>query len=278
MKNKFSIFILFAFLVVAVSPMSAQADGYLFVSPQRLDLNRQTKIGQLHLVNKSEKKKTYSIKIVNYKMGQNGSLEIEKAMPNSAKKFLKYSPRRVTLEPGASQYVRVMARLPKDLADGGYHSHIEFTEVENAHAKAQRQKDIAENRVSFSVSAAYGVAIPVFVENGSADAEANISGASFEKKSNREGNLKVSLNREGNTSSYNLLEMNYVSASGERTSIATPARVGVYREVDNITREFKVRLPEGKVFNGGKIEIAVFDINRDTTIGNKLNEFEISVR
>ena len=250
-----------AFFVLAFYSANASAEGYLFVSPQRLDLDQRNKIGQLHLVNKSESPKAYEIKLVNYKMGEKGSLERVEEMPHSAKGFLRYSPRRVTLQPQEDQYIRVMARMPRTLEDGGYHTHVEFNEVEGAFSRKSQDKT-DNNQVSFEIASTYSVAVPVFVTKGEISANADIIDVSTDIKSgSNKGAAFVKIRRNGNSTSYNLLKIFYIDSNGKVHIATTPAKTSVYREIDEINRRFQLNLPEGVKFSGGKIKVAIYPID-----------------
>ena len=102
-------------------PVMAQGAGDLVVSPTRVVLEGRTRSAQLGLVNKGSTTATYRITVVNMHMDESGAIK-EVAKPVDGQQFaddlFRYSPRQVTLEPGASQAIRLLLRKPKDLADG----------------------------------------------------------------------------------------------------------------------------------------------------------------
>ena len=255
-------------LFVASTGDAYAQNGNLFISPQRLHLDQKKKTSQLHLVNKSDEVKTYEIAMKNYAMNDRGSLGKEaEDMPFSSKKMVRFSPRRVTLKPGEDQYVRVMFRAPRGLEDGGYHSHIEFSEVENA-SKDKDAKDGAQgSQVSFQVSAAYGVAIPIFVSVGETNGTLSLDGISANaKKGENTGKATVTLKRAGNTSTQKKLTLSYIDGNGEEHLVATPTNVSVYREREQISREFHLRLPDGKTFATGNLKASLSEINENTVL------------
>ncbi|PIR34051.1 MAG: hypothetical protein COV36_01570 [Alphaproteobacteria bacterium CG11_big_fil_rev_8_21_14_0_20_44_7] len=270
---------LVAFLAIFANIKTAYADGYLFISPQRVKLSDKSKVSSLHLVNKADVPKTYEINLVNYSMENGKNLQIVDNMKHSAKDFIRFSPRRVTLGPNEDQYVRVMARAPKDLEEGGYHVHIEFNEVENAHSKATSEGEKVDgDKVKFAVSAAYGVAIPIFVENGKTSANAKILNADYSLKADgKSGELTAKFAREGNTTSYNLMTITYIDKNGESHVAATPARLAIYRETDNIERTFALNLPEGVAFNGGEFKITLSEIGTGDKV-ELIDETRIPIR
>lgn len=266
-----------AFAIITILPAQLHAEGYLFVSPQRVDLNDKTKIAQLHLVNKSDDPKAYEIKLVNYAMGPNGSLTKKEDMPNSAKSFIRFSPRRVTLQGGEDQYIRVMARFPKKLEDGGYHVHVEFDEVEGAFTRKAKEGD-ANNKASFEIASSYSVAIPIFAEKGRTEANADLISATPKvKKNSNKGEVNVKIKRVGNATSYNLVKIHYIDKSGKPHIASTPAKIPVYREADEIDRRFVLNLPEGVRFNGGELKVSLYPINSKDE-GNPLDEIVAKIQ
>lgn len=256
---------LFSLLMLMPDVVQAQsADGNLFISPQRLELTDQKKTGQLHLVNKSSETKTYEIKMKDYAMNAAGSLGDEtESLAYSAKKMVRFSPRRVTLQGGEDQYVRVMLKLPRELEDGGYHSHIEFNEIENAHNRKANNDDTGDGQVSFKVGASYGVAIPVFINKGDAKADVKLGDVAPQVQSGTAfGAVTLNLNRSGTTSGRKLVHIHYIDASGAEHLAGTPTRISVYREADVVKREMVLKLPDGVVFAGGQLKVTLSNIGK----------------
>lgn len=260
--KKLSIVTALSASIMFISNVNASAEGQLFISPQRLDLTDKAAIGQLHLVNKSDDIKQYEIKLVNYAMDENGNLQAVEEMPYSADGFIRFSPRRVTLESGEDQYVRVMARMPKTLELGGYHTHIEFDEVEGAFNRKEDTKELGDNNTSFSIASTYSVAIPVFVKNGETEANADLLSVSTNIAAGSSvGEALVGMKRTGNDGSYNVVEIEYIDAAGKVHVAATPAKIPVYREADEVNRKFALSLPEGVKFNAGEIRVSLYPID-----------------
>ncbi len=262
MKKLSIIASIFTFIIAVALASPAHAEGQLFISPQRVDLNKKAAVGQLHLVNKSDSIKQYEIKIINYAMNEKGNLSVVEELPYSAKKFIRFSPRKVTLEAGEDQYVRVMARMPKTLEEGGYHTHIEFQEVQGAFNRKSDSKDLGEGNTSFKIASTYSVAIPIFVKNGAAEGAADLIAAKATvTKGASNGSVEVEMTRSGNDTTYNLVKIYYIDASGAKHIASTPAKIPVYREADNVKRKFQLSLPKGVVFNGGELQISLHELD-----------------
>ncbi|MDQ3269909.1 MAG: hypothetical protein M3Q11_06955 [Pseudomonadota bacterium] len=118
---------------------SGQARAQLMVHPTRVVLENDQRSAQLEIINNSDKPAVYRISLVNRRMDEVGGFSpIESALPGEqfVDEMVRYSPRRVSLAPGASQIIRVMARKPADLAAGEYRSHLLFAEQEDAAARS----------------------------------------------------------------------------------------------------------------------------------------------
>ena len=110
----------------------AQSLGDLGVSPTRVVLAGRTRSAEIVLLNRGTQPATYRISVVNMRMTETGRFEtIEQTESDQmfADKLIRYAPRQVTLDPGATQTVRVMVRKPRDLPPGEYRSHLYFRAV-----------------------------------------------------------------------------------------------------------------------------------------------------
>ena len=273
----YTLLFLALFILATNIPEANAQTGNLFVSPQRLALDKKKKTDQLHLVNKSDEVKSYEISLKNYAMNDQGRLGSEvEDMPFSSKKFIRFSPRRVTLQPGEDQYVRVMLRLPKDIANGGYHSHIEFSEIENTNKSKDGAEDEAEDaKVSFKVGAAYGVAIPLFINVGKPEGSLKLGEINSEiTNGHNTGKATVTLHRQGNSSVQKKLTIYYVDKSDKEHLVITPTHISVYREIDSINREFHLRLPEGGTFASGSLKVVLSELSNQKI----LDEAVVSIK
>lgn len=238
------------------------ANGYLFISPQSLTLSETQKIGQLNLVNKSKVAKTYKIILKDYAMNPDGIITA-KDFPYSARKILRFAPRRITLQPNESQFVNVSARFNSIKSDEEYHTHIEFSEIKTNQTEKSKEKKPKDKKLSFLVGATYTVSVPVFVSKGKPTSIVSLNDAQFEKYDNESGNLKLNLSRSGTKSGYIRALIEHISSSGQKTQLGVATKLKIYREVDTVTHEIAVTSPKNASLVSGKLLITLYDSHNE---------------
>jgi hypothetical protein len=236
MKNK--LFLIVFALCFAPSPSVAQSDSsVLFVAPNRLVIAPNENTTEINVSNKSDIQRRYDITILDQIMTSDGLTQRVDNFEYSAKRMLRFVPRRFTLEPGGRQVVRVMATREAGLADGDYHSHILFREVPLAiQDKKEVEEQRSDNTVQFEIRALYGIAVPIIVQAGSVVSDIDIGDVSFVPASEgTEAHLAVELVRTGNAEASGSLITRFSKGDLQDHQIAQNW-IPIYREVDKIVR------------------------------------------
>lgn len=252
----------------ASQPVMAQGAGDLVVSPTRVVLEGRTRSAQLGLVNKGSTTATYRITVVNMHMDENGAMK-EVAKPVEGQQFadslFRYSPRQVTLEPGASQAIRLLLRKPKDLADGEYRSHMMMRAVPDLSGQSVENTGTG---AAVRLIPVFGIAVPIIVRHGKVEYAMSLSDLAFVPASEQEPLPKVrfKLNRTGNRSSYGDLTAT-LSAGGKDYVVSQIFRLAVYTPNDSRTVEMALRVPEGVKLSGNSLKVEYKEIADD---GGKL--------
>lgn len=259
------------------TPAQAQGAGDLVVAPTRVVLEGRTRSEQLALVNKGSESATYRITLVNMRMNVDGSVtEISEPAEGEAfaDRLVRYSPRQVTLAPGASQAVRLIARKPKDLAPGEYRSHMMFRSV------PQVQTQSIENAASQGSSAVlipvFGIAIPVIIRHGELDYAVELNNGSLMPPA-KEGDLprlKFDLNRTGNRSAFGDLSASVMSG-GDEIVLGQIRRLAVYTPNPLRTVTMVLRVPKGVKLSGNNIKLTYKTIPDEG--GRLLSETSIAI-
>jgi hypothetical protein len=234
----------------------AQSAGDLVVSPTRVVLESRTRSAQLGLVNKGSETATYRISVINMSMSEDGGMT-EVAKPVDGQQFadslFRYSPRQVTLEPGASQAIRLLLRKPKDLPDGEYRSHIMMRAV---------PKDSGQSVENTGTGAAvrlipvFGIAVPIIIRHGKVDYAMSLSDISFMAPSeeNPLPKIRFNLNRTGNRSSYGDLTAT-LTADGKDVVVSQIFRLAVYTPNASRSVEMALRVPDGVKLSGNTLKV-----------------------
>ncbi len=254
--------LLSAVLVFAVLFLAGQAQaqgaGDLVVSPTRVVLEGRDRSAQLSLVNKGSETATYRITVINMRMGPDGSMtEIAQPEPGQdfADQLFRYSPRQVTLEPGASQAIRLLLRKPKELADGEYRSHMMMRAVPQAAGQSVEQAAGAAG-ATVRLIPVFGIAVPIIVRHGKVDFGMSLSDMKFVPAADKDQLNKVSfnLNRSGNRSSYGDLTAT-LSAGGKDVILSQIMRLAVYTPNPSRLVEMSLRVPEGVTLSGNTLKV-----------------------
>lgn len=251
----------FTFLGIAsldfgAGPAWAQSSGDLVVAPTRVVLEGRTRSAQLGLVNKGSGTATYRISVINMRMGENGQLtEIAKPEPGQmfADRLFRYSPRQVTLEPGATQAIRILLRKPKDLEPGEYRSHMMMRAVPDTSGQSVEAPTAGS---SVRLIPVFGIAVPVIVRHGDLEYQSSISDLKFvpATEPNQLNRIQFNLNRSGNRSSFGDLTAS-IKDGGSDVVLSQIMRLAVYTPNESRVVEMPLRVPNGVSLAGKTLNL-----------------------
>jgi fimbrial chaperone protein len=208
------------------SAFSHSLQANLLVTPTRVEFDdKRAKSAVFSLVNKGTSTSRYEIYFEDKRMLENGdfitldkddrivetNLAADEALISqmqaaSIAKYVRYSPRRITLDPEQGGRVRLALRVPKDFPEGEYRSYIAFHQIPLAPKESNRDTNKDNQSLSLSITAYIKIAIPIFLRVGDLKAEISLHGGKIEL-SGGEQSLQVTLHRQGIRSSYGDLEV-----------------------------------------------------------------------
>ncbi|MHA1539862.1 MAG: hypothetical protein ACTSXQ_05255 [Alphaproteobacteria bacterium] len=189
------VFVLCAFFTV-------EGSAKIMLSPSFLLFDNHKRTENIYVSNKTNEKQTYKVSILHYKMNEKGEyLKTDTPAKGEgfADKILRYGPRRIVLEPGQTQTLRVQKRLSADLPDGEYRSHLFLLERVKV-KKATAKNPLKPNEMSVVVQSQFGTTIPVVVRKGDLQRTVKISSITPEKTKKGKDALKIIINRTGSKS------------------------------------------------------------------------------
>lgn len=245
--------------VLIASPTWAQSSGDLIVAPTRVVFEDRTRSAQLAIANKGSGTATYRISVINMRMSDSGQLtEIAEPDPgqNFADRLFRYSPRQVTLEPGASQAIRLLLRKPKDLPPGEYRSHLMMRAIPDEAGQSVEAPATAEGAISIQLIPIFGIAIPIIIRHGDLEYGAGISNLEYVKpaEANQLGRIRFNLERTGDRSTFGDLTAS-INDGGKEVVLAQVMRLAVYTPNQSRRVEMPLRIPEGVSISGKKITL-----------------------
>jgi len=216
----------------------------VMIAPTRVVLEGSQRSAELVIVNKGSEEAAFRVSIENRRMDINGAMisvddiaEGEKF----AKEVIRYSPRRVIMQPGGKQTIRVSINT-NDLPSGEYRSHLRLM---SAPTSAGRTLESANNTdsdgISIQLVAIRSLTIPIIVRKGDLEAEVDIESVTLTKPSNAaaEVMLEASLSRHGSQSAYGDIE---ISVEGESKPMYYARGIAIY--TPNQQRRVKLPLPQ----------------------------------
>ncbi|HYV95374.1 MAG TPA: hypothetical protein VE978_26610 [Chitinophagales bacterium] len=224
----------------------------------RVVFEGQTKIVSLNLANTGQDTARYVISMLEIRMKEDGTFErIEQ--PDSGQKFasdfIRFFPRSITLAPHEAQVIKVQLIKTNLLVPGEYRSHIYFraTPVEMPLGEEEPLKD--STTISVHLKAVFGITIPVIIRVGESTTETTLSDMSFQMVNDTVPALSMVLNRSGNMSVYGDLKVDFISAQGKVTQVATVKGIAVYTPTSS--RQFRVQLSSTSNINyqTGKLHV-----------------------
>jgi hypothetical protein len=179
----------------------------------------------------------------------------------AANDLIRFSPRRVTLEPGQTQRVTMMIRRPPNLEAGEYRSHF----LIQREAKSTVQEDVQPN-ASTKQGATVGVdvlisrAIPVYVLHGETDASLELLSATYQQNTNKtkpnQANYMVNFDvkKTGNRSIIGVAHIYCMDSGNEERLNKTGKVFAVYAEGEYGKQKMGVNFPPSAC-NNMKIKI-----------------------
>jgi hypothetical protein len=199
-------------------PVEAGGLGSVGITKTRVVFEGRKRSDSVVLINRGTRKTTYRIFFQNLRMsvdGQYTEIKEPAAGENFAQGLVSFSPRQVTLEPSATQTIRLTVRTPEGTVPGEYRSHLYFqalpsddvgTNIESVGGK--------EDRLQVQMVPIYGLSIPIIVRVGELQATASLKNVSVVTSPEGGQAIKFDALREGSKSVYGDVTALYTPVGG----------------------------------------------------------------
>ena len=234
------------------------AQGDLLVTPSRIVFEGNKQKEQLNLLNMGQDTATYSISFVQRSMKEDGSfVTIEK--PDSGQMFadpyLRIFPRQVTLAPREPQIILVQYRRKADMAAGEYRSHLYFRSEQNYKPLGMGKSGKDTKLLNVQLVPIFGVSIPIIIRTGEVSVSATLSNLELLPLQGTTQNMKLTINRKGNISTYGDITVQYIPVQGKSVLVATVGGVGVYSNISKRNMVLKLTTTSGLKLGKGKLKV-----------------------
>ena len=238
--------ILLLLAIMSLLPTLAQAGAVLFIYPTLLIFEGDERSGTITVTNRGDQTGTFEMSWTDMTMTPEGGLvKYEGQAPWSLQSYVRYSPRRVTLEPLESQVIRIAVRRGLDVPEGEYYSHFRVLTLNSEDPSADLSDAEEQDRGAvITIAARSAVAIPIVWRNSQATSSASIDSVRIDQDTNQ---LSVDVRRHGPLSVRGYLHLVETAADGTRSSLAEPVPLVIYPSLD--ARTMAIELHDG-VFAG----------------------------
>ncbi len=207
----------------------ATAQGNLMLMQKRVVFEGNKRIATVQYANNSGDSAHYSVSLVHIRMNGDGTMErIDTPLTGEmfADDYVRYFPRNIVLGPYESQIMKIQLINDRNLKPGEYRSHLYFRARSNADYPSEKY-DNAEDGVSVSLKAVFGITIPLIIRAGENNSSVRINDLSFNVTESKPV-LQFSLVRSGDFSVYGDITVTHISPSGKRTDVGLMRGVAVY--------------------------------------------------
>ncbi|MDP2787757.1 MAG: hypothetical protein Q8O79_06750 [Pseudomonadota bacterium] len=250
--------------VLAISILALPSHADILISPQRAILTDDVRQAVISLHNPGTDPRAYRLSWVERRVTEDGQVLSLKdgENPRSITSMVRFSPRRVIIQPGQTQTVRLEYRPPADLKPGEYRSHLrigmEPIADKNGNSGGTEVMRGEKEGISFRLDALMSFSVPIFVRHGAGGAEVKIS--AVEPVINKQDGpgvpaLKVTLSRGGEFGAYGrLMVYRQLNASAPVELIGEAGSVALYAEVSGHTRMINLR-PDASLTPGSWVRV-----------------------
>jgi P pilus assembly chaperone PapD len=259
-------------MLAGPGPLWASAE--LFIYPTLVILEGAERSASITLTNRGDQIGTFETSWSVLAMSPEGGLiAAEDDVPWSIQPYVRYSPRRVRLEPGGSQVIKIALRRDQVAAEGEYWGHFRVLTLNSEDLPSESASDgSTEALVSpgpepgISITARSAVAIPIIWRNSQQSSAPEIESAAVDPEGHE---LTISVRRLGKLSTRGFVHVLGRTQGGEITVLADPVPLVIYPNLER--RSLVIRLyddipPEMLASNTEVIYASDLDVVNQRTI------------
>ena len=249
----------------------ANVDAAISISETRIEFDERKRAHELVLMNRGSETEVYSLSLIEMTMDELGTVsELTEAYEQSAKKMIRYSPRRVTLEPGEKQKVRVFAKRLRDIKDGEYRSHLRFIGSKQNDNENSIESILGENEIRSNVTTRSAHIIPIIIREGVLSVSTSISDVFI---SNDNSMIDITMKRSGSRSAFNDISVSmYDKSEGGWKELSKLEGSAIYTTTSR--RKLSMRLPNVEYKPEDKVRVIITDNNSGLLHDEKIFKLE----
>ncbi|NRA73735.1 MAG: hypothetical protein HRU36_03205 [Rickettsiales bacterium] len=244
------------FFILLIFSNHVYAVNQATIFPNRVIIENK-KSSEVTLVNQSDHTVLCNLKIFDLTMTPKGELMRPSDTTKniySLDKYIRLSPRTISLKKGERQKIRVKLKTPTEYVPGELHSHITVTTQPLPEDYKAALKEAKRQGLGFAAGVNVNTYIPIFARFGKTYYTLTVDNVSV-----RTNDIDVVLRRKGNMSPYGKLEAHFVKDDQDHL-LGKSGYIAIYREVDTRDVNIKVNKPsELKKLSNGTLLIYFID-------------------
>lgn len=239
---------------------SPASQAEMLISPLRLMLDSDNNTATLTIRNTGDGTRSYRLGWLEQRMDENGSYhpitESEQAEWPLASKFLRFSPRQISVGPGENQTVRVSYRPPANMAQGEYISHLKMQILPGSAPSGTFELDSGTEGIAMQLEMLMSFSIPIVVRHKTQLPKVNIGHVEvLPADANNPMRLAITIEREGNSSSFGQLKVEMQRDENSPVElIGNSENISVFTEISQ--RRVVLALRDTRIPSGAWIRIS----------------------
>lgn len=230
----------------------------LRVFPTRILLTDREKTSKVALRHTGKYPTKYRLKTIFYRMGKDGTLKRianPLASERPAMKYIRFSPRQVTLQPNVEQIIRIMVRRTGKLTPGDYRAHLFFEQIEEIKPRPRTASQGDKPEVmSMQLKARLAVAIPIIFRHGKTDIKVSLSGLKIIKDPKKAPAFEVNMTQTGNQFAHGAFKA-YFTPKGKKKAKQVGLVRGISSYVPSRKMSFPLSVPAGVKLENGTLRL-----------------------
>jgi P pilus assembly chaperone PapD len=218
-----------------LGPAQAWAGAVLLIYPTMIMFEGNERSATITLKNTGDAIGTFETSWSELAMTDEGGLiKVDGETPWSIQPYVRYSPRRVTLEPSGSQVIKIALRRDQEAPEGEYYSHFKVLTLnsQDLPGESNTETEPEETETAVKITARAAVAIPIIWRNSQSSSTATIESVSIDRDTNQ---LMVDVRRRGKLSVRGYLHVLGKTSDGEDGPLAESVPLIIYPNLDSRT-------------------------------------------
>ncbi|MDD5586226.1 MAG: hypothetical protein PHY92_04625 [Alphaproteobacteria bacterium] len=235
-------------------------NAQILMAPTRVVLESGTRYTTVTVRNSGDGVGRYKVDLVDATMNENGGIKVNPDGVKdefSAHDMISFSPRSMTINPDENQDLRILVKMPRDLPDGEYRTHLQVKVTEGNLDPATGKR--STEGASIVMQPRMAAVIPLIIRKGQTSFNVKIDDAKLQMgggDGKQIPEVHVSMSYSGNRSVLGDFKVTHVAPDGKETQLAFDRGIAIYRGLTKRSQTVPLTVPDGVNIRAGKLRVA----------------------